>query len=287
MSLTNPKTVVTEERLSEFYQQILPYLGGMPEMLANKFSKSDIYSTDEKMIGQWIDGKPLYQKTIDCGAVPSGVLNGQKIYSWLNSNVENVFVKHLFVKTDNGAIQNIPYVNPTNNAMYEIGASILLDPNNSELKVLLYTGTDRSSSGHIWSTVCYTKTTDSPAAIGSDTDYSTEEKIIGTWIDGKPLYQKTLVINANEWAVNNKKKYILLSNKISNVEDVIDAYGFVCINYNSSILKYQFGTTDTGSTGDISILSNYSQGKICVTDLISGSMADGTKITFVYTKTTD
>ena len=64
MSLTNPNKVVTEERLSEFYTGIFPYLGGMPEMVANKFSKSDIYSSTEKMIGQWTDGKPLYQKTI-------------------------------------------------------------------------------------------------------------------------------------------------------------------------------------------------------------------------------
>ena len=28
MSLTNPKSVVTEERLEEFYIGILPYLGG-------------------------------------------------------------------------------------------------------------------------------------------------------------------------------------------------------------------------------------------------------------------
>ena len=63
MSLTNPNSLVTEERLNQFYGQILPYLGGMSEVLANKFSKSDLYSTDEKLIGVWIDGKPLYQKT--------------------------------------------------------------------------------------------------------------------------------------------------------------------------------------------------------------------------------
>ena len=29
------------------------------------------YSTSEKVVGTWIDGKPLYQKTIDCGALPN------------------------------------------------------------------------------------------------------------------------------------------------------------------------------------------------------------------------
>ena len=50
----------------------------------------------------------------------------------------------------------------------------------------------------------FTKTTDSPIAIGSDTDYSTDEKIVGTWIDGKPLYQRVVIGttgNSNSWSV--------------------------------------------------------------------------------------
>lgn len=29
-----------------------------------------IYSTSERIVGQWIDGKPLYEKVIDCGQAP-------------------------------------------------------------------------------------------------------------------------------------------------------------------------------------------------------------------------
>ena len=64
MSLTNPNKIVTEERLAEFYGEILPYLGGMPEILANKFDKGNLYSTNEKIVGSWIDGKPVYQKIV-------------------------------------------------------------------------------------------------------------------------------------------------------------------------------------------------------------------------------
>ena len=126
MPLTNPNKVVTEERLSEFYGQILPYMGGMPDVLANKFSKGDLYSTDEKMIGCWVDNRPLYQKTVATGGnVPSGATLIQRTTQ---------------------------------------------------------TGYD---------TILYTKTTDSPIAIGSDTDYSTTEKIVGTWIDGRSVWQKS------------------------------------------------------------------------------------------------
>ena len=29
------------------------------------------YSTEEQIVGEWIDGKPLYQKTVSCGAMPN------------------------------------------------------------------------------------------------------------------------------------------------------------------------------------------------------------------------
>ena len=38
MSLTNPNKVVTEERLADFYQSILPYLGGMPDVCGGGFA---------------------------------------------------------------------------------------------------------------------------------------------------------------------------------------------------------------------------------------------------------
>lgn len=31
----------------------------------------DVYSTDERVVGTWIDGKPLYEKTVDCGSLPN------------------------------------------------------------------------------------------------------------------------------------------------------------------------------------------------------------------------
>ena len=94
MSLTNPKDVVTEERLKDFYDGIYPYLGGMPEILANKFSRSDIYSTTEKMIGQWTDGKPLYQKVIT-GTTSSSAssTNLGNASSLIGSNISDIFIK--------------------------------------------------------------------------------------------------------------------------------------------------------------------------------------------------
>ena len=48
--------------------------------------------------------------------------------------------------------------------------------------------------------------------------YSTEEKVIGTWIDGRPVYQKTLGIGSASGNSN-------ISHGISNLDIIIDAYG--------------------------------------------------------------
>jgi hypothetical protein len=34
-------------------------------------NESDIYSTEEHVVGKWIDGSILYEKTIDCGELPN------------------------------------------------------------------------------------------------------------------------------------------------------------------------------------------------------------------------
>lgn len=93
MSLTNPNLPVTEERLKDFYEAIKPYLGGgysagdgieisNGEISTDNLQSGDMddvvtplpavttrkefikYSTDEQIVGEWIGGKPLYQKTI-------------------------------------------------------------------------------------------------------------------------------------------------------------------------------------------------------------------------------
>ncbi len=85
MSLPNPNLPVTEERLQEFYQQIKPYLG-LREMPSGDMSEivspkpvtakgGHRYSTEEQIVGEWIDGSTLYEKMVECGALPN---NGTK-----------------------------------------------------------------------------------------------------------------------------------------------------------------------------------------------------------------
>lgn len=94
----------------------------------------------------------------------------------------------------------------------------------------------------------YTKTTDSAATgevtYANENDYSTTETIIGTWIDGKPIYQKvyelssTLAITADTWITLNAVN-------TSNVALLIKAIGL-----NKSA-KHTFMFNDVQATDNI------------------------------------
>lgn len=194
MSLQNPNNVVTEERLAQFYQQILPYLGGMPDVLANKFNRADLYSTDEKLIGRWIDGKPLYQKVV---SVPSTSTVWGTIYTVENADYLKVIQARYYYGT---AETNWINMNMAN------GNDTLILATSDNNIVMNSRGFTYGETHPVEMILQYTKTTDSAVEIGDDTDYSTTEKIVGTWIDGKPIYQKTITGNTgsgnHSWNIN-------------------------------------------------------------------------------------
>lgn len=57
---------------------------------------------------------------------------------------------------------------------------------------------------------------------GSTHDYSTTEQVVGTWIDGKPLYEKVIVKNNIEIQAD-----VTIAHNISNIELVIDLKAFM------------------------------------------------------------
>ena len=269
MSLTNPNSLVTEERLNQFYGQILPYLGGMPDVLANKFSKSDLYSTSEKLIGVWTDGKPLYQIVVELDST-SFPNNATKTIDTGVSGVDNVISLLGFAKDASGYVIPLPYASSD-------GKSLDLYANCSS-NLTAYLRATKNYSGYSSGAliVQYTKTSDSAISIGSDTDYSTTEKIIGTWVDGKPLYQKTYTdINKN----GSRSAWVDVADVTSLSIDTlvsIDDYGV----YNGNML----GSLVALNCQQIGM--NVSKTKIQIFNLTDFSAVLQT-MTIRYTKTTD
>lgn len=182
MSLTEDQ--ITAQNFKSFYEQIRPYLNGQVPTFANQFSRSDLYSTDEKIIGCWTDGKPLYQRVF----VQSGTISTRTRYfesAFLAANIDNIVERttNVAISYDGGSsIRGIYWV--SNSDYFQC-----LVEKNGAYPVFSGSGITFSDLTVI---VSYTKTTDSAIKVGTGTDYSTEEQVIGTWIDGKPLYQKTL-----------------------------------------------------------------------------------------------
>lgn len=109
------------------------------------------YSTDEKVVGTWVDGKPLYQKTISCGALPN---NTTKEVSTGITNIDTVVSLNGITSSTSRAIP-LQAPNTTSNA-----SSIQMNYDLSKNCIYFRTGSDQSIYTNTVVTIQYTKTTD-------------------------------------------------------------------------------------------------------------------------------
>lgn len=106
------------------------------------------YSTEEQVIGTWIDGKPLYQKTVNCGALPNATT---KNIAHGISNLNHVINYKGWCYNINGIDAPLLFVDKT-----AVGHNIAIYSNKTN--IIIETGIDRSDwNGFV--TLQYTKTT--------------------------------------------------------------------------------------------------------------------------------
>lgn len=119
------------------------------------------YSTEEQIIGTWIDGKPIYQKTIDCGAGPTGN-NTAKSVAHNIANIDKVIsYDGISFYSDGETFIKIPDVmnSDTNGTLGNLTIQVRVTINKTNIS--LVSAGDRSSVfAKIYITVQYTKTTD-------------------------------------------------------------------------------------------------------------------------------
>lgn len=240
-------------------------------IVANQFDKANIYSTTEKVVGCWTDGRPLYQKVVACGALPA---NTSKDVAHGISNLGLVIKGYLIVKHASAGVQiSVPFINPAS-ANANIGVKV-----NATNITITDANTDYATAfPDSYAILQYTKTTDAANSFkyADENDYSTTEHIVGSWIDGKPVYQKTIVIGA---LVNNSSKTV--SHGISNLGAVVDA---VLVGMkNGGALVTAYDTLDNNQLFTFRISSS---------DIIVYSKSDRSSgwdswVTIKYTKSTD
>ena len=117
----------------------------------------EVYSTEEKRIGTWIDGKPLYRITI-----PVHVTNRTTSQ---NLGTVGKSIKHTYgkvVEDDHGYVFPIPYAqsDSSGKAINSIGVGGI---ENEETYVFLFSPNEVNATGYV--TLEYTKATDEGGAL--------------------------------------------------------------------------------------------------------------------------
>ena len=118
-------------------------------------------------------------------------------------------------------------------------------------------------------------------------EYSTTETVIGTWIDGKPLYRKVIEVTSIDSAKNNYDVAI----SISNLNEIVNIGGTIKLSGMDTYKPITTIYTDSSSAvGSIYSFSVYAITNSYIS-LSYGSwwkeMFDKAYIILEYTKTTD
>lgn len=208
-----------------------------------------IYSDEEREVGVWRDGKPLYQKTINGTTIVGGQTTNvahsiQNIDKIIDSEIMCYFSSNGYYRK-----LNFVYNNGTPTDAWFGGYAI------NATNIIFQLGTTFANDLSSWyATIYYTKTTDVAGSGTWTTDgtyahhCTTTEKVIGTWTDKKPLYERYFFINEfpNALSSNYFAQYNIKSIK----------YGYIH-NWDGSIERIAYDFTFNTSTKAFSSTDAY------------------------------
>ena len=229
-----------------------------------------IYSDTERKIGIWRDNKPLYKKTIPFSFTPSSNDFSYTIETLSNDIVVQRIESDRFL-CDGSVFKEVIYPPSTLFYRYAVNEAT------KQLEIRVWNRNGKAISGAV--TIYYTKTTDTAGSGDWNTDgvptvhYDTSEKVIGTWVTGKPLYQKTFNISS---AIPQNTTYVV--GDITNF-DLVEVHGIALLGtgagfnmpyYNSANEQAQLWW----SSNELKIFQK-------------GYTITGAVVTIRYTKTTD
>ena len=264
--------------MNTFFYKNIPYPDG--GIGFKDYYNPVIYSTTERVIGVGENNKPLYQKT-----VISNTLAAETSETVL-TGVDSLKVISLRTNT------TYPFYISTYNisgAGTEYG-NVRIDASGN---VTLYNAS-RQASVVIEAVLQYTKTADAAGSadynnLGVPTvHYSTDEQVIGTWIDGKPLYQKTFDLSVNISTMNRTWYTILSASNVqaNNMDKIFIDQGasYALDPFDGTLYPIPY-TSVIGNAGAV-IGWAVTEGavRLCMSNISTGSMVG--KMTLRYTKTT-
>ena len=216
-----------------------------------------IYSLEEREIGVWTDGKPLYQKTLIYNAQTSGTIPAGEtdlVYFADAADVMVINYESCAINKINGRAYKLAYFDSNNSASTYIVYNV-----NDNGYFTARVRNDSWGANYIFViTVHYTKTIDVPGSGQWGINgvpmihYDGTEKIIGTWF-GETLYQKTIEITsavtipASQWGTIYTNSFIGEIKQItfSALQNTTNGGYYDCAYYRTSgnNLEYYFPST--------------------------------------------
>ena len=231
----NEKTDVKPHRLTQ--SELADIISPLPFFdFSNPGAEAFIFSTNERVIGQWIDGKPLYQKVISqtYSSLPADTTSmGGKLLDVTSLSIDKPVNLRVLLPSS---------FRPTGNFMQNNGSNVTngIDVTfKSPTAINLQAGSTISQylpNATLDFVLQYTKTTDQPVATG--------EKIVGQWIDGKALYEKVI---SNIQFGGTKSQWVTIQPAITitNLDKLIDAKP-LRLSDKSVIYEMSFKYTNNG-----------------------------------------
>lgn len=176
-----------------------------------------VYSTNEQVIGVWTDGKPLYRKVLEFEAIDSNKESKQSV-SDLHID-QMVEIKGIWQRGDT-SLNWYPFAGIDTQFN---GCTAAYGKQEEAVYVFPYNNYPVSAA---YVFIQYTKTTDtsttSKVPFEPLHEYSTEEKLVGYWIDGKAVYEKTVSLS-EPFTLKNGADWQIVDNSLSENLTLISA----------------------------------------------------------------
>ena len=166
--------------MGKIYFKSVQYAGGFGDTYVYPI----VRSTEEREVGAWTDGKPLYEKSYE-GTISS---TQQDIEDFGQTTITLVSGVGMVAKTTGSqmAIGMLPSANNWQSGLHVASNTLKL-----------FT-TSEVSGGTYRITIRYTKASDTagsgrwtPQGVPT-THYSLAEQVVGTWVNGSTIYEKTI-----------------------------------------------------------------------------------------------
>ena len=324
MSLSNPNTVVTEQRLKDFYDGILPYLGGSADAgftpVGTVISVMGVTAPANYLAcnGQVVNiadypelANYFYQqfgsknKFGGNGTTTFGIpdlrgefLRGTGTNSHANQGsgaavgthqdaTEHIRIGSIGTTTTANAAALRVYANNSN----KYGSNFDSSTKGTHYKNINQATTTSATEDSFYTarptntSVLYCIATKN-IYLNPSLDYSTDEKVVGTWIDGKTLYQKTIVgtISVDEDGVSKNSAVGFIStdyDKLISIDAVREHSNGIYVSLNAST------TLVDGNVYVCNLFASKTAGNLIVEDNRLADNGRNIIATVKYTKTTD